>query len=55
MSTEVGEIDTVRAAFTATATLVGGVAVGGGVAPPVVPVSVIVTVRTQLLVVPVGP
>ena len=54
MTTEIGEIVTVGAASTVTAAFVGGVAVGVGVAPPVVPESVIVTVRTQLDVVPVG-
>jgi len=54
MSTVVGEIETVGAAFTVTAAFVAGVAVGVGVAPPVVPLSVSVTARTQLLVVPVG-
>jgi hypothetical protein len=54
MITAVGEMDTVEVAFTVTAALVAGVDVGAGVAPPVVPVSVVVTVRTQLLVVPVG-
>jgi hypothetical protein len=54
MTTDVGDIETVGAAFTVTAALVAGVAVGVGVAPPVVPVSVSVSVRTQLFVVPVG-
>jgi len=54
MSTEVGAIETVGVAFTVTAALVAGEAVGVGVAPPVVPLSVTVTVRTQLFEVPVG-
>ena len=54
MTTEVGESDTAGAGFTVTAALVDGVAVGAGVAPPVVPVSVTVTVRTQSVVVPLG-
>jgi hypothetical protein len=54
ITTEVGEIVTVGVAFTVTAAFVGGEAVGDGVAPPVVPVSVTVTVRTQVAVTPVG-
>jgi len=54
MTTDVGKSETVGVAFTVTAALVAGPAVGAGVAPPVVPVSVRVTVSTQLLEVPEG-
>ena len=54
MTTEVGEIVTDTAKFTVTVAGVAGVAVGVGVAPPVVPVSVRVTMSTQVVVVPVG-
>jgi len=52
--TVVGAMETVGTAFTVTAALVEGVAVGVGFAPPVVPVSVRVTVSTQSMVVLVG-
>jgi len=54
ITTDVGEIETVGVDFTVTAAFVEGVPVGVGVAPPVVPVSVSVTVRTQFEVVLVG-
>ena len=54
MTTVVGEMETVGVDFTVTAAFEGGVAVGAGVAPPVVPVSVRVTVRMQLEVMPLG-
>jgi hypothetical protein len=54
MTTDVGEIDTERVASTVTDVGVAGVAVATGVAAPDVPVSVIVTVRTQVVVAPVG-
>ena len=52
--TEVGAMVTVGVASTVTSVFEAGVAVGVGVAPPVVPVSVTVMVSTQLFVVPVG-
>jgi len=54
MSTAVGETVTPNADSTVTAEVVEGVAVGVGVAPPVVPESVSVTVSTQFVVVPLG-
>jgi len=54
MSTDVGESDTVGALSTVMAALVVGDAMAAGVAPPVVPVSVTVTARTQFEVVLVG-
>jgi len=49
-----GETETDTGEFTVTAALVDGVAVTVGDAPPVVPVSVSLTVRTQSVVVPLG-
>ena len=54
ITTDVGEIVAEIVASTVTAAFVPGVAVMAGVAPPVVPVSVTVTVSRQLAVVPVG-
>ena len=54
ITTEVGEIETVGAELTVTAALAAGVAEGVGIAPPVVPMSVSVTVRTQSEVAAVG-
>jgi len=54
MTIDVGEIVTVGVDFTVTAALVAGVAVAVGVAPPVVPASVMVTVRAHAPVAPDG-
>jgi len=54
ITTDVGATVTDRAVSTVTAEFVAGVAVGVGVDPPVVPVSVRVTVRTHVVVVPEG-
>ena len=54
ITTDVGTIVTVGVVSTVTAAFVVGVAVGVGLDPPVVPVSVMVTVRTHVAVGPVG-
>lgn len=54
ITTEVGAIVMVGVASTVTDDLIAGVAVGAGLAPPVVPVPVTVTVSTHVVVVPVG-
>ena len=54
ITTDVGAIVTVGAVSTVTAAFVTGVAVGVGVAPPVLPSSVSRSVSTHVAVVPVG-
>jgi len=54
ITADVGEIVTEIAVSTVTAAFVAGAAVRVGADPPVVPVSVRVTVSTHVVVVPVG-